>query len=51
MTARKQPGRSLIENLAASKYGRLQRLGLIVTNTFRKIPGGGCCGQYGEPGC
>ena len=49
--SRWQPGRSLIQNLSAGEYGRLRRLAVIVTNTFRKIPGGGCCGQYGEPGC
>jgi hypothetical protein len=42
---------SLIRNLSAGTYNPVQRIGLIVLNTFRKIPGGGCCGQYGEPGC
>jgi hypothetical protein len=48
-----QPPRphSLIRNLSAGSYNPVQRLGLIVINTFKKIPGGGCCGQYGEPGC
>ena len=49
--SRRQPGRSLIQNLSAGNYGLLRRLALIVTNGFRKIPGGGCCGHYGEPGC
>ena len=42
---------SLMRNLRAGTYNPFQRVRLIVLNTFRKIPGGGCCGQYGEPGC
>jgi hypothetical protein len=42
---------SIIRNLSAGSYGPFRRVALIVTNTFKKIPGGGCCGQYGEPGC
>jgi hypothetical protein len=41
----------VIRNLSAGTYNPFQRVALIVANTFRKIPGGGCCGNYGEPGC
>ena len=49
--SRRQRPTSLIRNLSAGNYNPVQRIGLIVLNMFRKIPGGGCCGQYGEPGC
>jgi hypothetical protein len=48
---REQRPRSLIRNLSAGAYNPFQRVAVIVANTFRKIPGGGCCGHYGEPGC
>lgn len=50
MSRRERP-HSLIRNLTVGPYNPVQRLALIVANTFRKIPGGGCCGNYGEPGC
>lgn len=49
--SRRQRTPSVIRNLSAGTYNPIQRVALIVLNTFRKIPGGGCCGQYGEPGC
>ena len=49
---RKRPApSSLIRNLSAGSYNPLHRVTLIFANTFRKIPGGGCCGHYGDPGC
>ena len=48
---RAQRPHSLLRNLGAGTYNPVQRVALIVVNTFRKIPGGGCCGNYGEPGC
>jgi len=48
---REQRPHSLIRNLGAGPYNPVQRVALIVVNMFRKIPGGGCCGNYGEPGC
>ena len=51
MSRRRAAPPSLIRNLSAGSYNPLHRIVVIVTNTFRKIPGGGCCGQYGDPGC
>jgi hypothetical protein len=50
MSRRERP-HSLIRNLSAGTYNPFERVALIVANFFRKIPGGGCCGNYGEPGC
>lgn len=52
MSPRKRPApSSLFVNLRSGSYNPLERLAVVVANTFRKIPGGGCCGHYGDPGC
>lgn len=51
MSPKRPTPSSLIENLSAGTYNPLHRFAVIVVNTFRKIPGGGCCGHYGDPGC
>ena len=47
----REHGRAFFANWRNPDYGFAQKVGLTVRNRAVSLVRGGCCGNYGQPGC